>query len=155
MRLINLVTAAALAVASHASTAAAQKSAGQANLERERAITSRDVLARMDDSLRGKIADAQLQLARFERNGSLACASQDARFVRWLAEFAADSSPAIHSEGLVIQAGGHWLDVADVMRKRGCADEAREMYEAVFRRYPEMAYGGLRDRARVSLQDMR
>jgi hypothetical protein len=59
-----------------------------------------------------------------------------------------------HELGVRMVAGGQLLSVADAAKSKGCAQQARAIYDDVLRAFTGAAYGDLRDRAMVGIQGL-
>jgi hypothetical protein len=55
----------------------------------------------------------------------------------------------------MLEAGAAVLDVADVAKRKGCARNARELYEFVLRNFSGLGYAQLRERATVGIRELR
>ena len=55
----------------------------------------------------------------------------------------------------MLDAGAAVLDVADGAKKKGCARDARELYDFVLRNFSGLGYAELRERATVGIKDLR
>lgn len=64
-------------------------------------------------------------------------------------------NPTKHGFDVVVTSGVTVLRVADGAKSRRCKDVARELYEFVVSTYIGSGYSGLRDRARIGLDDLR
>jgi len=164
--MLERVLMAAVIIVAATASAAGQTSIGEQNRQREAAriiqeIRELDRQFREDRARtqRDRIADLDKLLSELRDALRMPCSSErvvDARNQAEAAVFVAKVYLKLDSDlEAVFAAAGRWMDVADVLRLKGCADDARRMYEEVFRRYPEMTYGGLRDRARLALDAMR
>ena len=55
----------------------------------------------------------------------------------------------------MLEAGAAVLDVADGAKKKGCAQNARELYEFVLRNFAGLGYAELRERATVGIREIK
>jgi len=55
----------------------------------------------------------------------------------------------------MLEAGAAVLDVADSANKRGCARDAKELYDFVVRRFSGLGYAELRERATTGIKSLR
>ena len=55
----------------------------------------------------------------------------------------------------MLDAGAAVLDVADGAKKKGCARDARELYDFVLRNFSGLGYAELRERATVGIRELK
>jgi hypothetical protein len=55
----------------------------------------------------------------------------------------------------MLDAGAAVLDVADGAKKKGCARDARELYDFVLRNFAGLGYAELRERATVGIRELK
>jgi hypothetical protein len=55
----------------------------------------------------------------------------------------------------MLEAGGAVLDVADGAKKRGCARDAKQLYDFVLRNFAGLGYAELRARATVGIREIK
>jgi hypothetical protein len=55
----------------------------------------------------------------------------------------------------MLEAGAAVLDVADGAKKKGCARDARELYDFVLRNFAGLGYAELRERATVGIREIK
>jgi hypothetical protein len=56
--------------------------------------------------------------------------------------------------GAMLEAGAAVLDVADGAKRKGCARNARELYDFVLKNFAGLGYAALRERATVGIKDL-
>jgi hypothetical protein len=57
--------------------------------------------------------------------------------------------------GAMLEAGSAVLDVADGAKRKGCARDARELYDFVLKNFAGLGYAALRERATGGIRDLR
>lgn len=84
------------------------------------------------------------------------CQSQDAQDAMGMAiGFMDKIDPKKHGFRASIETGSAVLTIADGFKSTGCTKRARFLYDGVIKVYTGLAYGALRDRAKIGIDDLR